>query len=250
MHNYALKIAYDGKPFCGFARQPGQLTVQGNLEEALKVAFRQEVETVCAGRTDAGVHAKGQVVNFFVENEIQTGDGPSRSLNALTHDAISVLEMKEVPEDFSARFSAKERIYHYYICNKKTPPIFAANFSWHVTKPLDVDKMAQASKFLIGEHDFKSFCLACSSVDKTTMRNVSEISFENVEFFGEELLQIKVVGNAFLHSMVRTIVGTLADVGKGKHEPEWISDVLSAKNRMAAGENAPAKGLVFWEVVY
>ena len=250
MHNYALKIAYNGSPFCGFARQPEQLTVQGNIEDALKTVLRQDIQTVCAGRTDTGVHARGQVVSFCIEEKINTDGSFLRSLNALTHDEISVLEMKEVDEEFSARFSAKERIYHYYIYNKKTPPIFASDFSWHVTKPLDVEKMVQASQFLIGEHDFKSFCLACSSVDKTTMRNVSEISFENVEFFGEELLQIKVVGNAFLHSMVRTIVGTLAEVGKGKKDPEWAQCVLAAKKRSAAGENAPAKGLIFWEVHY
>ena len=264
MHNYALKVAYNGAPFCGFARQPGQLTVQGNLEDALKILTHTEIETVCAGRTDAGVHARGQVVNFFVPK----GDGPLRpgirdkglgvsgtekilrSINALTHDGISVLEMKEVPEDFSARFSAKQREYRYFIYNKKTPPIFASDFSWHVAKPLDFKSMREASQFLIGEHDFKSFCLACSSVDKTTMREVSDITLTSAEFFGEELLQITVKGNAFLHSMVRTIVGTLVEVGKAKKKPEWVKDVLAAKNRQAAGENAPAKGLVFWNVEY
>ena len=292
MQNYALKIAYDGAPFCGFARQPEQLTVQGNLEGALKVVFRQEVQTVCAGRTDAGVHARGQVVNFLVEDNLIKSDSffsarvsgirkkhtigepanpysltpnPSnrdqglgisgtekilRSLNALTHDGISVLEMNEVPDDFSARFSAKTREYRYFIYNKKTPPVFSSNFAWHVSKPLDVSAMRLASTFLIGEHDFKSFCLACSSVDKTTMRNVFEISFEHVQFFGEELLQIKVVGNAFLHSMVRTIIGTLVLVGKQKKDGTWVKDVLEAKDRRAAGENAPAKGLVFWDVEY
>ena len=137
LRNYALKIAYNGAPFCGFARQPGQLTVQGNLEEALQILTHTEIETVCAGRTDAGVHARGQVVNFFLpegdgpwrEGE---GDGPLRSLNALTHDAISVLELRKVDKSFSARFSAKQREYRYFIYNKKTPPIFASDFSWYL----------------------------------------------------------------------------------------------------------------------
>ena len=253
MTNYALKIAYNGSPFCGFARQPGQLTVQGNLEEALKILTRREIETVCAGRTDAGVHARGQVVNFLLPEGCDFcsgGDGPLRSLNALTHDAISVLDLRKVDEDFSARFSAKSREYRYFIYSKKMPPIFANDFSWHVAKPLDVEAMQQAAQFLIGEHDFKSFCLACSSVDKTTMREVSDITFASADFFGEELLQITVKGNAFLHSMVRTIVGTLVEVGKGKKNPSWVKDVLAAKDRRAAGENAPAKGLIFWSVRY
>lgn len=248
LHNYALKVAYNGAPFCGFARQPGQLTVQGNLEEALKVLTHQEIETVCAGRTDAGVHARGQVVNFFSNESLSSIS--LRSINALTHDAISVVDLREVDDEFSARFSAKQREYRYFIYNKKTQPIFANDFSWHVAKPLDVKAMRVASQFLIGEHDFKSFCLACSSVDKTTMREVSDVTLTSIEFFGEELLQITVKGNAFLHSMVRTIVGTLVEVGKGKRQPAWVKDVLAAKNRQAAGENAPAKGLVFWNVEY
>ena len=248
MHNYALKIAYNGAPFCGFARQPGQLTVQGNLEEALQILTHTEIETVCAGRTDAGVHARGQVVSFFSNKSLSNNS--LRSLNALTHDAISVLELREVDKDFSARFSAKKREYRYFIYSKKTPPIFANDFSWHLSKPLDVEAMRMAAMFLIGEHDFKSFCLACSSVDKTTMREVSDITLSSAEFFEEELLQITVKGNAFLHSMVRTIVGTLVEVGKGKKEPSWVKNVLQAKNRQAAGENAPAKGLVFWNVEY
>lgn len=250
MHNYKLKVAYNGAPFCGFARQPEQLTVQGDLERALKVALRCDVETVCAGRTDAGVHALGQVVNFLCEDEGLANRSFLRSLNALTHEQISISEVVEVDADFSARFSAVSREYHYYICNSEIPPIFVKDFSWHIAKSLNIDAMFEASRHLIGEHDFKSFCMAVSAVDKTTMRCVNEISFSEEKVFGEKLLCIKVVGNAFLHSMVRTIVGTLANVGKGKRNPLWVADVLAACDRQAAGENAPAKGLVFWNVNY
>jgi tRNA pseudouridine38-40 synthase len=250
LHNYALKIAYNGSPFCGFARQPQQLTVQGNLESALSTITRQEIQTVCAGRTDAGVHARGQVVNFFTNDKIKDADSFLRSTNALTHDGISILDIKEVDEDFSARFSATKREYRYFISNSKTPPIFSKDFSWHVAKPLDVQAMEEGSEFIIGEHDFRSFCLACSADKGITMRNVESISFEHVQNFGEELLQITIIGNAFLHSMVRTIVGTLVEVGKGKKPQTWIQDVLNARTRQAAGENAPAKGLVFWKVYY
>lgn len=248
--NYKLTLGYNGAPFAGFARQPGQLTVQGNLEEALSTSLREPVLTVCAGRTDAGVHAREQVVSFECARDDYASGATLRSLNALTHDAISVKAIEAVGQEFSARFSAKSREYHYFISNAQEPPIFANSFCWWVPKPLDVEAMRKGAAHLIGEHDFKSFCLAQSAVDKTTMRCVTEISIEPAEFFGEQLLCIKVVGNAFLHSMVRTIVGTLVNVGHGKHDPSWVKDVLNACDRRAAGENAPASGLVFWHVEY
>ena len=165
-------------------------------------------------------------------------------------ELITVREVREETFGFSARFDAKEREYHYMISTSPTPPLFMHDFSWHIAKPLDVEAMRAGAAHLIGEHDFKSFCLAASAVGKPTCRNVSEISFSREVVMGEELLVIKVVGNAFLHSMVRTIVGTLVAVGRGHREPEWVADVLAARDRSAAGENAPACGLTFWEVRY
>ena len=251
MTNICLKLAYDGAPFCGFARQPGQLTVQGELERALSIIYRDNIQTTCAGRTDSGVHARCQVVNFFQGARDKWDLGSLvRSLNALTHDSISVYDANFASDDFSARFSAKTRTYKYFISNSPPPPIFSKNFSWHISKPLDIEKMRYASSYLIGERDFKSFCLAVSAEGKTTMRNVIAITFEVENFFGEELLAITIRGNAFLHSMVRAIVGSLVLVGKGKREPAWMAEVLAAKDRRAAGENAPAQGLVLWDVEY
>ena len=253
MLTLSLAVAYNGAPFCGFARQPGQLTVQGEIEHALSLLFRREVETVCAGRTDAGVHARGQVVSFNVspdEMQDRTRASLTRSLNALTHEAISIRSVDERESGFSARFNATEREYRYFICTEPAPPIFLRDFSWHIPKPLDVEAMREASRALVGEHDFKSFCMAASAVGKSTCRNVHEISFERIEVMGERTVVITVKGNAFLHSMVRTIVGTLVMVGRGQRKPEWIADVLQARDRCAAGENAPAQGLVFWEVSY
>lgn len=249
----SLTVAYNGAPFCGFARQPGQLTVQGELEHALGLLFRREVATVCAGRTDAGVHARGQVVSFDVaEGELRDRTPRSllRSLDALTHDAVVVRAVEERSRGFSARFDAVSREYRYFICVDDTPPVFMRDFSWHIPKPLDVAAMEQAAAHLIGEHDFKSFCLAASAKDKPTCRNVSEVSFARERVMGENVLVVKVVGNAFLHSMVRTMVGTLAMVGRGQRESDWVLDVLAARDRSAAGENAPAQGLVFWQVNY
>ncbi|MDO4502315.1 MAG: tRNA pseudouridine(38-40) synthase TruA [Coriobacteriia bacterium] len=250
---FALQVAYHGAPFCGFARQPGQLTVQGELEKALELLFRREVRTVCAGRTDAGVHARGQWVTFDVEPDELRGRTERnllKSLNALTHEGVMVRAVEQRSAGFSARFDAQSREYHYHLCTEPTPPLFMGDFCWHLPYELDVDAMRAGATHLIGEHDFKSFCMAVSAVGKPTCRNVQEISIYEEEVLGEKLLTIKVVGNAFLHSMVRTIVGTLVAVGRGQRTPDWVADVLAAKDRSAAGENAPAQGLVFWKVNY
>lgn len=249
----AMRVAYRGEPFCGFAKQPGQLTVQGSLEEALAKVFRHPVETVCAGRTDSGVHARGQWVSFSLSakewNE-RSDYKVLKSLNALTHDNISVCEIMRKDLDFNARFSARSREYRYFICTDKPTPLLMRDFSWHLGKALDLDAMRKAASYLIGEHDFRSFCMAASAEGKTTNRNVVSIDIEETEMWGENLVVITVIGNAFLHSMVRTIVGTLVLVGRGKRDPEWVADVLAACDRCAAGENAPAQGLVFWQVNY
>ncbi len=253
MRTLSATVSYNGAPFNGFARQPGQLTVQGELESALALVFRREVPLTCAGRTDAGVHALAQVVSFEIERgelRDRTLHSLRRSLNALTHDAITVRELVERESGFSARFDARTREYHYHICVDDTPPVFMRDFSWHIAAPLDVDAMKRGAAYLVGEHDFKSFCMAASAIGKPTHRNVTEISFSRETMMGEHLLTIKVVGNAFLHSMVRTIVGTLVMVGKGRRDPDWVREVLAACDRTAAGENAPAQGLVFWNVDY
>lgn len=249
----SLTVSYNGAPFSGFARQPGQLTVQGELEQALSLVFRRPVEVVCSGRTDAGVHALGQVVSFDVANDELEGRNMRslrRSLNALTHEGITVREVEERQPGFSARFDAQWREYHYHVCLDEVPPLFMRDFSWYVHGQLDIDAMREAAAHLVGEHDFKSFCMAASAVGKPTCRNVHEISLSREMIMGEGILTIKVVGNAFLHSMVRTIVGTLVMVGRGQRKPEWVREVLEARNRTAAGENAPAAGLVFWRVQY
>lgn len=249
----SLTVSYNGAPFSGFARQPGQLTVQGELEQALSLVFRRHMEVVCSGRTDAGVHALGQVVSFDVTNDELEGRNLyslRRSLNALTHEDITVREVEERQPGFSARFDAQWREYHYHVCLDEVPPLFMRDFSWYVHGQLDIDAMREAAAHLVGEHDFKSFCMAASAVGKPTCRNVHEISLSREMIMGEDILTIKVVGNAFLHSMVRTIVGTLVMVGRGQRKPEWVREVLEARNRTAAGENAPAAGLVFWRVQY
>lgn len=249
----SMTLAYNGAPFCGFARQPDQHTVQGELESALEVLFHRAVETTCAGRTDAGVHAKAQVVSFDVaEEELSehTLCSLRRSLNALTHDAIVVRLVEQRACGFSARFDAIAREYRYFICIDETPPVFMHDFSWYIPSILEVSAMEQGADYLIGEHDFKSFCLSASARDKSTNRCLSSISFKEDKYMGEHMLVCSVTGNAFLHSMVRCIVGTLVSVGKSQHNPEWVNEVLNACDRKRAGENAPAQGLVLWSVDY
>ena len=237
-HTVALEVSYDGAPFSGFARQPGQLTVQGSIEDALALLYGRPVETTCAGRTDAGVHARGQVVSFDLSGD-EFASRPlsalARSLNALIDDRAAVKRIKEAPFGFSARFDAVSREYRYFVYEGADRPVLVSDRVWHLKRPLDIEAMAEGASYLVGEHDFKSFCMAASAEG---------------ELLGEEVVVVKVIGNAFLHSMVRTIVGTLVAVGAGRRNPSWVGEVLEARDRCAAGENAPAAGLVFWRVDY
>lgn len=253
MPTLALTVSYNGEPFCGFAKQPGLLTVQGEIERALDTVFGRPVETVCAGRTDAGVHALGQMVSFCVNEEATDGRTERsllRSLNALTHDDISIRCIQRKPDGFSARFDARVRQYRYFLHTEVAQPLVMADFCWHVPGAMNVDAMREAAGYLIGEHDFKSFCLAAAAQGRPTCRNVMRIDIEPCEVMGDRFICVIVEGNAFLHSMVRSIVGTLVAVGRERRDPEWVAKVLAARDRNAAGENAPAKGLIFWHVVY
>ncbi|MDI6901275.1 MAG: tRNA pseudouridine(38-40) synthase TruA [Anaerosomatales bacterium] len=246
----ALTLAYDGSGFAGFARQPGQRTVQGELERALGTVLRREVEVVGAGRTDAGVHALGQVVSFPA-----AGDEPDhgvllRSLNALCGDGIVVTEVRPAEKDFSARHSAVAREYRYRLVPGPVPPLFLADLAWWVKGPLALGPMRDAASYLIGEHDFRSFCVVASAEGRRTFRCVEHIDIAPETALGEHCLVIRIVGNAFLHSMVRIIVGSLVEVGRGRRPAEWMGEALEAGDRAAAGPTAPPHGLVLWHVDY
>ena len=249
-HALALTVAYDGARFAGFARQPGQRTVQGELERALAIALRREVVTVGAGRTDAGVHALGQVVSFDAAGDEPPAPVLSRSLNALAGEGVAVRDVRVARAGFSARFDAQRREYRYRITTGPTPALFLAPVAWHARGELDTDAMRVGALHLLGEHDFRSFCVTESAEGKRTHRRVEVLDIFAEEQLGEECLVVRVVGNAFLHSMVRTIVGTLVEVGAGRRDPSWVAEALSACDRRAAGPTAPAHGLTFWEVGY
>lgn len=247
----ALTLSYDGAPFAGFARQPEQLTVQGVLEDALRVVMRREVETTGAGRTDAGVHALGQVVSL----DLLPAEDPDlhalvRSLNGLAGPHIVVTEARMAPPGFSARFDAVAREYHYRIVPGPVPPVFLAPHAWWVKRSLDLGAMRRAAGPLVGEHDFRSFCVADSAQGKRTVRTIELLDITTERELGEHAIQIRVVGNAFLHSMVRVIAGTLVEVGTGRQSESWVEQALDARDRGAAGPTAPPQGLTLWHVSY
>ena len=247
-----IKLGYRGAAFCGFAEQPAQRSVAGDLRRALETVLRREVELTCAGRTDAGVHAQAQYVSLPIYDAdlSLSGEKLVRSLTALTDDDISIRQLFRASQGFSARFDAQARSYRYRICADSARPMLGWDHVWWYNGHLDADLMDKAAQALVGEHDFKSFCKAISAEGKPTHRFVERLSVEEIEEAGEKLIAVDITGNAFLHNMVRTIVGTLVEIGRGHRPVEWIDEVLAAKNRIAAGSCAPAQGLTFVNVCY
>lgn len=243
MPQYRLDLAYDGSGFHGFARQPGQRTVQGDLEEAMS-RITGPVQFECAGRTDAGVHARHQVVTFHSDEPVEA-DRLAKSLSKLLAPEIVVYRCAEVPTDFSARFSAKRRRYKYRVLNRPFPDPLRRFSSWHVPEPLDIGAMNESAGLLVGAHDFASFCR--KSEGRTTTREVLSAEWESAF---DDLLIFDVSATAFCHQMVRSIVAFTVDVGRGRIEPAATIEVLAARDRNAARGAAPACGLVLWEVCY
>lgn len=255
-----MRVGYDGAAYAGFAeqeKQPHVKTVAGELRRALKTVLRRDVELTCAGRTDAGVHARAQYVSMpFSPEEFASRSSMRlvRSLGAVLPEDIRVHDLYTAPEGFSARFDAQARRYRYRISVGPVAPLFCADWCWWIRSAqrdtLDVEAMNEAARCLVGEHDFKSFCKAQSAQGKPTHRFVASAFFEPETVLGEETVVFDIVGNAFLHSMVRTIVGTLVEVGLGRRGVEWVGQALAACDRSAAGPCAPANGLTFWDVRY
>lgn len=238
----ALLVAYDGTDFRGFARQPNTRTVQGSLEEALSQLLRTEIRTTGAGRTDAGVHALGQVVSFEAPSDADPERIKER-LNRRLGPEISVRGATAVPDTFDARHSARKRIYEYRIDTSTEPDPFTDRYSARAPGPLDVGSMRRAAKALIGEHDFSSFC---RRGEGSMVRRLRSVTIRP----RDDQLVIRVLADSFCHQMVRSIVGLLLDVGRGKREATDVAKALKARNRAAAGPVAPAKGLTLAEVGY
>ena len=238
-----LDLAYDGAGFRGYAKQAGQRTVQGELESALATLLGAEVETVVAGRTDAGVHAVGQVVSLTHDGELDVLQ-LQRSLNGLLGPEMAVAGVSIANAEFSARFSAKWRRYRYLVDPRIAGDPLTRGFVWHVGRPLDLDAMAGAGADFLGEHDFTSFCRTVES--KSNIRRVEHLSWEEEE--GTYRMWIQ--ANAFCHQMVRSIVGHLYDIGRGFAAPGSVPEVIGARDRSAVATVAPPHGLTLWSVGY
>jgi tRNA pseudouridine38-40 synthase len=241
-----LTLEYDGTDFRGWAAQPGLRTVEGVLREALDAVYPEWSRLAVAGRTDAGVHALGQVAAFALARDID-GETVTRALNARLPDAVRVLSAAHAPESFHPRFDARAKTYRYRLCVAPVLSPFDRRYAWHVPGSLDVDAMRAAACRVEGRHDFAAFQSAGSDV-ATTER---AISLSRLDDCGQRgIVAYEIRGDGFLRHMVRSIVGTLVEVGRGRRPPAWIDEVIASRDRSAAGPTAPAAGLFLVSVDY
>lgn len=243
MRNIKLTIQYNGKNYCGWQKQNDSLGIQGTIEQAIKEITNEDVKITGSGRTDAGVHALGQVANFNTETNIPVENIPN-ALNSKLPKDISIISAEEMPLDFHSRYCAKGKTYRYMIYNNTYRTPIYNNISYFVKYDLDLEKMQKEAKSLIGTYDFKGFMSSGSSV-KDTVRTIYDIQIIKQE----DLIVIEVQGNGFLYNMVRIIVGTLVDIGRGRINLD-MSSIIESKSRSMAGHTAPAQGLFLKKVDY
>lgn len=254
MRNIKIVLEYDGSKFCGFQKQPKRVTVQGCLEKSMSKLFNRPVKIKAAsGRTDAGVHARHQVVNFKVDSKLKLYQ-IQRGLNRYLPPEVSVMMAKEESEDFNARFGAKTKIYEYRVWNGPVRSPLEAATSHHVMARLDLSVMRQAAKLLTGKLDFASFCgtdakrgkAAFFENEKNTVRTIKRFEIRKKG----PLFRFIIEGDGFLNHMVRNIVGTLLDIGRGRLALQELSGILKQRDRKRAGMSVPACGLTLISVTY
>ena len=244
MKNIKLIIEYDGTNYSGWQSQENAISIQDKIEEALKTVTGENIKLIGSGRTDGGVHAFGQVANFYTSSTIP-GDKFSFIINNVLPDDIKIILSEEVNFNFHSRFDAKRKRYRYVIYNGRMPSPINRNYSFHFKYNLDVDKMIEASKYLIGTHDFSSF-KGRGSVVKSPIRIIYDINIKRKGDFIEIIFE----GNSFLRFMVRIIVGTLVEIGNGKRPISDMKRILDSKKRCGAGLTAPPQGLFLERVYY
>ena len=239
-----LTVAYDGTNYVGWQSQVNGIAIQDVLNHALSDLFEKEVKTIGASRTDTGVHAEGNVAVFDIETRIEASK-IAFALNARLPEDIRIVDSVKVPDDFHPRFQKTVKTYEYHILNRKFPDPLKRLYAMHYYYPLDAGKMNEAAAFLVGEHDFASFCASGFS-GKTTVRTIfsAEVTRE------EDLIIFRITGNGFLYNMVRIISGTLLQVGAGQMMPEQMKTIIDARDRSAAGPTAIARGLVLKKIEY
>ena len=244
MRNIKLTIEYDGKDFKGWQKQPNKLNIQGEIEKAIENITGEKVELIASGRTDAGVHAMGQVANFKTNSNMPIEKIPI-AINSQVKNSIRIQNAEEVDENFHSRFNCKKKTYRYVIDNSKYGSAIYRNISYHMPIKLDVEEMKKAIKYFEGEHDFKAFKSSGTS-SKSSVRTIykADIITEGTN------IAIDLTGNGFLYNMVRIIAGTLVDVGLRKIKPDDIPEIIASKDRTKAGKTLPPHGLMLLNVVY
>jgi len=260
MRNIKLTLEYDGSRFVGFQKQPHGPTIQDALEKALAKLFNRKMKIAAAsGRTDSGVHAACQVVNFKTDSRLRL-DQIQKGLNAYLPKQIAVVKIKEAPPDFHARYSAKSKVYEYRIWNGAVRSPLQAAQTYHLPAPLDLSKMRAAAKILTGRRDFRSFCASDNSnksngvrrflgkkrLTPSTIRNVKQFEIKKKD----SLIYFTIEADGFLYHMARNLVGTLAEVGEGKLSVQELHRILESRDRRAAGRTVPAEGLTLMKVNY
>lgn len=244
MKRIKLIIAYDGTNYCGWQVQPNAITVEGIINKHLSELLNEDISVIGASRTDSGVHSLGNVAVFDTDTRIP-GEKIALALNQRLPEDIRVQNSEEVAPDFHPRYAESEKTYEYKILNRRIPDPTKRLYTNFVYVPLDVDAMKDATKYIVGEHDFASFCSAGSQV-QSTVRTVYQLDVEKVD----DVITIRIRGNGFLYNMVRIIAGTLIQVGMGVYPPEYVKEIIEAKDRSMAGPTAPAHGLTLVKIDY
>ena len=253
---YKLTIEYKGTDYAGWQRQndTGLKTIQGEIEAAIHAFSGQTVNVQCAGRTDAGVHARGQIahVDFAAFNSPMENFEIVKAINAhLRPQPISILDIEQSNADFHARYSAKQKLYVYRIINRQSPPVMDADFVWHIRRPLDAAAMHDAAQILLGQHDFTTFRDSeCQAKNPIRTLDQLDVTTHKYDDFGGQEIRIEARAMSFLHHMVRNLAGTLTLVGEGKWSVSDLQDALAAKDRTKGGPTAPASGLCMEKIDY
>src|SRR5262245_56923882 len=245
-----MTVAYDGTGFHGFAPNPGVPTGGGTLRDGLEKVLRAPVELTCAGRTDTGVHAWGQVVSFDAPPERFDSLTLQRAVNRLCGPAVVVRDVRSAAEDFDARRTAVGRTYRYTMLNRPVPAPFLAGTAWHVDEPLDLDLLRLGCDPLVGEHDFSAFCRRPKLRDGTEASLVRTVRRAGWTDLGEGVLRFEIEANAFCHQMIRSVVGTLVDVGLARKHAGELLGIIAGRDRSKSSQLAPPQGLCLWAVSY
>lgn len=244
MRNIKLEIEYDGKDYQGWQKQPNKLNIQGEIERAIQNITGEEVDLIGSGRTDAGVHAFGQVANFKINSEFPI-EKMAVAINSQLKQSIRIKKAEEVSEDFHSRYHCHQKTYSYIIDNSEQGTAIYRGLTYHVAQPLDIDAMQKAANYLVGEHDFSSFKSSGTS-SKSSVRTIYKAQILKEQ----DRVVIMLTGSGFLYNMVRIISGTLVEIGLGNMKPEEMLTILEAKDRQKAGKTLPAHGLFLMSVDY